>query len=55
MNLSADAIFGQLRPILSLVGSILIAAGILKFFGVNVPIGSGGLEIAVAGYLMKSI
>ncbi len=55
MNLSADAIFGQLRPILSLAGSILIAVGLLKFFGVNISFGGSGLELAVAGFLMKSI
>lgn len=53
--LNPDQIFGQLRPILTLAGSILIAGGLLKFFGVNVPIHGSGLEIAVAGYLMKSI
>ena len=53
--LNPDQIFGQLRPLLSLAGSILIAAGLLKFFGVNVPISGSGLEIAVAGYLMRSI
>lgn len=53
--MNADQIFGQLRPILSLAGSLLIAVGLLKFFGVNIPIGGSGLELAVAGYLMKSI
>ena len=44
--MNADAIFGQLRPILSLAGSILIAVGLLKFFGVNINFVSGsGLEI----------
>ena len=53
--LNPDQIFGQLRPLLTLAGSILIAGGLLKFFGVNVPIHGSGLEIAVAGYLMRSI
>jgi hypothetical protein len=53
--LNPDQIFGQLRPLLSLAGSILIAGGLLKFFGVNVPLSGSGLEIAVAGYLMRSI
>lgn len=53
--MNADQIFGQARPILQLIGSALIAAGLLKFFGVNVPISGSGLEIAVAGYLAKSI
>ena len=47
---------GQLRPILSLIGSALIAIGLLKFFGVNINILRGsGLEIAVAGFLIKHI
>ena len=37
---------GQIRPILAIAGSILIAAGLLKFFG---------LEIAVAGWLLKGV
>lgn len=53
--MNADQIFGQLRPLLQLAGSILIAAGLLKFFGVNIPINGAGLEIAVAGFLAKSI
>lgn len=53
--LNPDQIFGQLRPLLTIAGSILIAGGLLKFFGVNVPIHGSGLEIAVAGYLMRSI
>lgn len=43
------------RPFISLAGSLIIAAGILKYFGINVPISGSGLELAVAGYLMKSI
>jgi hypothetical protein len=53
--MTSDQIFGQLRPILSLAGSILIAVGLLKYFGVQIPFGGSGLELAVAGYLMKSI
>lgn len=53
--MNADAIFGQARPILSLAGSILIGVGLLKFFGINIPMGFPGLELAVAGYLMKAI
>jgi hypothetical protein len=45
---------GQVRPILGLVGSIIIAVGILKFFGVQVPIRGSGLELAVAGFLIKA-
>lgn len=50
-----NQILGPVRPILAIAGSILIIAGLLKFFGVNVPISGSGLEIAVAGYLMKGI
>ena len=53
--MNADQIFGQLRPILSLAGSILIAVGILKYFGVQIPLSGSGLELAVAGWLMKNI
>lgn len=44
-----------IKPIASLIGTVLILAGLAKFFGVNIPIGGGGLEIAVAGWLLKSI
>lgn len=53
--MTSDQIFGQLRPILSLIGSVIIAAGLLKFFGVNIPISGSGLELAVAGFLLKHI
>ena len=46
---------GQVRPILSLVGSAIIAAGLLKFFGVNVPISGSGIELAAAGFLLKHV
>lgn len=55
MNLDANAIFGQFRPTLSLVGSLLIIAGLLKFAGINVPINGSGLELAFAGLLCKHI
>ena len=42
-------------PIAALIGTLLIIAGLAKFFGVNIPIGGGGLEIAVAGYLLKGV
>lgn len=44
-----------IRPVLSLLGSAVIAVGLLKFFGVSIPISGSGLELAVAGYLMKAI
>ena len=43
------------RPILQLIGTVCLIAGLLKFFGVNIPIGYPGLELAVAGYLLKSV
>jgi hypothetical protein len=48
-------IFAQMRPILSPVGSIIIAAGLLKFAGVQIPVSGSGLEIAFAGWLLKQI
>lgn len=44
-----------IRPFAVLVGTILILAGLAKFFGLNIPISGGGLEIAVAGWLLKSV
>lgn len=56
ITVNADQIFGQLRPILAIVGSALIAVGLLKFFGVDaITIGGSGLELAVAGFLTKHI
>ncbi len=46
---------GQIRPLLSIAGSIIIAAGVLKFFGVQVPISGGAVEIAAIGWLIKGI
>lgn len=43
------------RPILQIIGSICIVIGLLKFFGANIGISYPGLELAVAGWLMKSI
>lgn len=43
------------RPLTILIGTVLLIAGLAKFFGVNVPINGSGLEIAVAGWLMKAI
>lgn len=51
--MSVDQALGQARPVLSLVGSVLIAAGLAKFFGVGIPISGSGLEIAAAGFLLK--
>lgn len=47
-------LFGQFRPIFSLIGSIAICAGLLDFASVlNVP--GSGLETAIAGFLVKHI
>lgn len=53
MNL--DQVIGPARPILQLVGTICLIVGLLKFFGVNIPLNHPGLELAVAGFLLKSI
>ena len=43
------------RPFLALIGKVLLIAGLLKFFGVNIPVGYPGLELAFAGWLTQSI
>lgn len=53
MNL--DAALAQLRPVLSIAGSIIIAVGLLKFFGLEIGLTKSGLELAVAGWLLKAI
>jgi hypothetical protein len=53
--MSLDQALGQIRPLTVLIGKALIIAGLLKFFGVNVPINGSGLEIAVAGWLTQQI
>lgn len=50
-----NAALAPIRPFLALAGSVMIAAGLLKFFGINIPVNGSGLELAVAGYLMKAI
>lgn len=51
-----DKALNQARPILRIAGTALIAIGVAKFFGLDVNfIRGSGLEIAVAGYLTKSI
>lgn len=44
-----------IRPLTQLIGTVLLLAGLAKFFGVNVPINGSGLEIAIAGWLLKSV
>lgn len=46
---------GQVRPILSLVGSVLIVIALAKFFGVSVPMRGGWMEIGAGGFLIKHI
>lgn len=50
-----NQVLGPIRPITQLLGTVLLIAGLAKFFGIQVPIGGGGLEIAVAGYLLKTV
>ena len=55
MKMDLNQALAPIKPIASLIGTVLILAGLAKFFGVNIPIGGGGLEIAVAGYLLKGV
>lgn len=50
-----NSALSQIRPILSLIGSAVIVAGLLKFFGVGIPVSGSGIELAAAGWLMKAI
>ena len=50
MNLDPNQIFAPLRPLFSLAGSVMICAGIL-----SAVLFSSGLELAVAGFLMKAV
>ena len=53
--LNPDQIFGQLRPILALAGAVLIAAGLLKYAGVQVPMHGAWWELALAGWFAKQL
>lgn len=53
MNL--DQAIAPARPILILVGQVLIIVGLLKFFGVQIPVSHDGLQLAFAGWLLKNI
>ena len=53
--MNIDQALAPVRPVAHIAGTIILIAGLLKFFGVAVPISGGGLELAVAGYLMKSV
>lgn len=50
-----NQVLAPAKPLLQLIGSVCLIVGLLKFFGVNIPVGYPGLELAVAGYLLKSI
>jgi len=53
-NMNAPDVFGQVRPFLSLAGSIAIVIGLIDFAGLgNIP--GSGLETAVAGFLAKNV
>jgi hypothetical protein len=47
-------IFGQIRPLTSLVGSVFIIVGLIDYAGIgNIP--GSGLETAICGFLAKNI
>jgi hypothetical protein len=47
-------VFGQFRPLLSLLGSLAIACGLIDYANLaNIP--GNGLETAVAGFLVKHV
>jgi hypothetical protein len=47
--MNVDAIFGQARPLIRLVGAVLIVAAAAKLFGMNFPISGGVSELALVG------
>lgn len=53
--MTIDSALAQIRPFLSLAGSVIIAIGLAKFFGFAVPFGGSGIELAVAGWLLKGV
>jgi hypothetical protein len=53
--LNINQILDPIRPIAQLVGKIVLVCGVLKFFGINIPINGSGLELAAIGWLMASI
>ena len=49
-------LFDNPGQVFALVGSLMIAAGLLKaLLGFNIPLPIGPLEFAVAGWLTKNI
>lgn len=55
MNLNPDQLVGQLRPILALAGTVLIAVALVKFAGVQIPLRSAWWELGLAGWLCKQV
>lgn len=53
--MNIDQALGQVRPITALFGIALIVAGVLKYFGVDVPLRGSGAEAAVIGLCLKHI
>ena len=52
--MNAPDIFGQVRPFLSLAGSLLIVAGVIDGFDLaNIP--GDGVKTAILGFLVKHI
>lgn len=43
------------RPLTLLVGTLLIIAGVLKFFGINIPVNGSGVELAAIGFFCRAI
>lgn len=52
---NVDQLFGQMRPLLSLVGVVLILTALAKFGGLNVPINGAWWELGLAGWLCKQV
>lgn len=52
--MSPDQALGQIRPLTALIGSVLIICGVLKAFGVDIPLKGEGWQIAILGFSLKS-
>ena len=55
MLVTADQLFAQIRPILAIVGSIVIVIALVKFAGFNVPVHAAWWELGLAGFLAKNV
>lgn len=53
--MNIDQAMAPVRPIISIIGSVLIAVGVLKFFGIQIPVSGSAIELAAIGYMMKAI